>query len=221
MIAADPCVEKYEPAKQTGSGSFGDVILVRQRKSSKFLAAKFLDPAAWKHGSQSQELRILQSLDNECVVKLIDAYQPYLPASSRQSDDPLQPNGYRQRRGTVLVFPAFDMDLKWLIRLRASCPEDFPDEHRTSILKDVFSGLAYLHGLGILHRDIKPANIFVRYGKRLRAVIGDVGLGKKMLSSLAAEGLHTACVCTDGYVAPELLLLRGEWQEDGRLWCFR
>ena len=220
-MAADPFLQKYEPGKAIGSGSFGDVIFVRLKGSSNFLAAKFLDPTAWKHGSQSQELRILQSLDHECVVRLIDAFKPYLPASSSQSHDPSQPNGYRERLETVLVFPAFDMDLKWLMRLRAACPEEFPEEHRTSILKDVFSGLAYLHGLGILHRDIKPANIFVRYGKRLRAVIGDVGLGKKMLSSLAAEGLHTACVCTDGYVAPELLVLRGNGKKDGRLWCLR
>ena len=208
-MAADPFLQKYEPGKAIGSGSFGDVIYVRLKGSSKFLAAKFLDPTAWKHGSQSQELRILQSLDHECVVRLIDSFKPYLPASSRQRHDPPQPNVHRERPESVFVFPAFDMDLKWLIRLRTACPEEFTQEHRTSILKDVFSGLAYLHGLGVLHRDIKPANIFVRYGKRLRAVIGDVGLGKKMLSSLAAEGLHTACVCTDGYVAPELLVLRG------------
>ena len=88
------------------------------------------------------------------------------------------------------------------------CPEDFPDEHRTAICKDVFSGLAYLHGRGILHRDIKLANIFVRFGKVMRAVIGDVGLGTMMTSSLAAGEAHTAHVCSDGYVPPELLQVR-------------
>ena len=210
MIPADPFFDSYEVVKQIGKGSFGDVLLVRRRKSSNYFAAKFLDPTACKHGSQSQELRILQSLDHDCVIRLTDAYKSYSPASSRQCHDLLQPHGYRERLETVLVFPAYDMDLKSLLRLRAACPDDFPDDHRTIICKNIFSGLAYLHGLGILHRDIKPANIFIRYGKTVRAVIGDVGLGKMTASSLDAGGAHTALVCSDGYVAPELLHVRSK-----------
>ena len=208
MFLADPFLEQYEPGKRIGSGSFGSVYLVRRRKSCSFFAAKFLDTTARKYGSHSQELRILKSLNHDCVIRLTDAYEPYSPASSRRREDPSQLKENCERPETVLVFPAYDMDLKWLLRLRAACPEDFPDEHRASICKHVFSGLAYLHGMGILHRDIKPANIFVRYGKVVRAVIGDVGLGKMMPSSLAAEGAHTALVCSDGYVAPELFQLR-------------
>jgi len=176
--AADPFFESFELANQIGKGSFGDVWLVRQRKSNKYWAAKFLDLRACKHGSESQELRILQSIDHDCVVRLKDWYKPHLPASSRQGLDLLQPYGYRQRLETVLVFPAYDFDLRSLLRLRAACPDDFPDDHRRSICKNIFCGLAYLHGLGILHRDIKPANIFIRYGKTVRAVIGTWGSGR-------------------------------------------
>ena len=95
------------------------------------------------------------------------------------------------------------------MRLRAACPEDFPEEQRTSICRDVFRGLAYLHDCGIMHRDIKPANIFVRFDQVVHAVLVDVGLGL-MTSSSAAEEVHTAHVCSDGYVAPELLQLRSD-----------
>ena len=129
MSHADPFYEGYEAVKRIGSGSFGSVFLVRRRQTSRFFAAKFLDPSACKYGSQSQELGILQSLNHDCVIRLAGAYQPYLPASSRQCLDLSQPE-CRGRQETVLVFPAYDMDLKWLMRLRAACAEDFPDEHR-------------------------------------------------------------------------------------------
>ena len=204
----DPFLAKYELGKRIGSGTFGCVVLVRLRKSSTYYAAKFLDPTACKYGSKSQELRILRKLDHDCVIRLTEAFDPYVPASSRQHQGPSQAKLNRsERRGHVLVFPAYDMDLKSLLRLRAACPEDFPAEHRTSICKDVFSGLAYLHAGDILHRDIKPANIFVRFGYAARAVIGDVGLGTMLAASSAPASprAHTAHVCTDGYVAPELL----------------
>ena len=202
MVGADPFFEKYEAHKRIGCGAFGSVLLVRRKGSSCYFAAKFVDPEVRKYGSDSQELRILQSLNHECVIGLTGVYGPHVPASSRQ--DPV----YCIRLDTVLVFPVYDMDLKWLLRYRAACPEDFPEEHRSSICKDVFRGLEYLHGGGILHRDIKPANIFVRFGKVARAVIGDVGLGTILTSSLAAGESHTAHVCSDGYVPPELLQFR-------------
>ena len=203
MADADPFHEKYETAKRIGGGSFGDVYLVRRRQSSSFFAAKLLDPTVQKYGTATQELKILQSLHHKCVIELTDVYGPYLPASSRQRNVL-----FRERQETVLVFPAYDLDLKWLLRLRKSCPEDFPAEHRTSICKDVFRGLAYLHGRDILHRDLKPANIFVRSSSTMRAVIGDVGLSTMMTSSPAAGEALTAHVCSDGYVAPELVQVR-------------
>ena len=83
MIFTDPFYDRYELVKRIGKGSFGDVLLVRRRKSSNYFAAKFLDPTACKHGSQSQELRILQSLQHDCVITLTDSYESYSPASSR------------------------------------------------------------------------------------------------------------------------------------------
>jgi len=116
---ADGFLEKYENGKRIGGGTFGAVMLVRQKKTNKYYAAKFLDPKARKHGSTSQELRILQSLDHDNVIKMIDWYPPFFPASSRECLNPARPEFQLwARKEMVLVFPAYDMDLKCLMRLR-------------------------------------------------------------------------------------------------------
>ena len=206
MALRDPFYVKYELDKRLGHGTFSSVYMARDRRSGLYVAAKFIDPTAQKYGSESQEVRILQSLEHDCVVRLTEAYEPYFPASPREAHERSQPG--RERKQSVLVFPAFDMDLKMLMQLRRSCPEEFSERQRSPIARCIFSGLAYLHGKGILHRDIKPANIFVRFGRTMQAVIGDVGLGAMTSPSSAAGEAHTAHVCTDGYVAPELLVVR-------------
>jgi serine/threonine protein kinase len=54
-------------------------------------------------------------------------------------------------------------------------------EENLSILKQLLSGLVYVHHSGLIHRDLKPPNIFLIYdGKRksqnVRVLIGDFGL---------------------------------------------
>ena len=58
------------------------------------------------------------------IIKLTLLYEPYQPATSRRVLDPSMPYlKSRERKERVLVFPAYDMDLKWLMRLRKECPE--------------------------------------------------------------------------------------------------
>ena len=121
MFSEDPFFAAYDACKSLGSGTFGDVMLVRRRKTSTYFAAKFIDPKARKYGSDSKELQLLGQIDHECVVKMTDAFEPYLPASPRECKGQSQPRSkHAARRETVIVFPAFDMDLKWLMRLRAA-----------------------------------------------------------------------------------------------------
>jgi glycogen synthase kinase 3 beta len=64
----------------------------------------------------------------------------------------------------------------------------------------MFSGLAYLHDLGLAHRDIKPENLLVNPNtKELK--IADFGSAKYLRSNEK----NTTYIATRGYRAPELL----------------
>ncbi|NXJ94681.1 ERN1 endoribonuclease, partial [Corythaixoides concolor] len=77
-----------------------------------------------------------------------------------------------------------------------------------SLLRQTMSGLAHLHALGIVHRDLKPCNILIsvpnRHG-RIRAVISDFGLCKKLQGGRQSFSLRSGIPGTEGWIAPEVL----------------
>lgn len=49
-----------------------------------------------------------------------------------------------------------------------------------SLLGQISRGLSYLHNQGFLHCDVAPKNIFIEDGTQLRAIVGDVGMSRKI-----------------------------------------
>lgn len=79
-------------------------------------------------------------------------------------------------------------------------------------LKQITSGVDYLHSLKIVHRDLKPQNILVSMTSKnkVRIIISDFGVCKKLEteeSSFMATN-RGGPVGTQGWRAPELLLLK-------------
>jgi serine/threonine protein kinase len=74
------------------------------------------------------------------------------------------------------------------------------------ILRDIFTGLAYLHSLGYMHSDIKPENLLLNREienidlNNIRVKIGDLG------SSMHQDNIIHETVGTFTYMGPELLL---------------
>ncbi|XP_028832615.1 serine/threonine-protein kinase PLK3 [Denticeps clupeoides] len=75
-------------------------------------------------------------------------------------------------------------------------------------LRQIISGLKYLHNKGILHRDLKLGNFFVNENMELR--LGDFGLAAKL--ETAEQRKKTICG-TPNYLAPEVLNRQGHGTE--------
>ncbi|GAA6093396.1 serine/threonine-protein kinase PLK3 isoform X1 [Tachysurus ichikawai] len=75
-------------------------------------------------------------------------------------------------------------------------------------LRQIISGLKYLHNKRILHRDLKLGNFFVNENMELR--LGDFGLAAKM--ETVEQRKKTICG-TPNYLAPEVLNRQGHGTE--------
>ncbi|KAM9362809.1 serine/threonine-protein kinase/endoribonuclease IRE1 [Symphorus nematophorus] len=87
-------------------------------------------------------------------------------------------------------------------------PSCFPDLNPISLLEQTMCGLSHLHSLNIVHRDLKPRNILLSAPSalgRVRALISDFGLCKKIPDGRSSFSLRSGIPGTEGWIAPEVL----------------
>ncbi|KAG2253795.1 hypothetical protein Bca52824_083931 [Brassica carinata] len=111
--------------------------------------------------------------------------------------------GYCRRKGELYLVYDF-MPKGSLNKFLYHQPDRVLDwSQRFKIIKDVASGLCYLHQQWvqvIIHRDIKPANILL--DENMNAKLGDFGLAKLCDHGIDSQSSNVAG--TFGYISPEL-----------------
>ena len=98
-----------------------------------------------------------------------------------------------------LIMEYMHMDLE-------HCMKTYPDiplPYKTSILRDVAYGLAYLHSLNIIHRDLNAGNVLLT--EFLRAKIADLGVAKLLERETAMIQTRTLCPGALDFMSPESL----------------
>lgn len=194
----DPLAAKYDLGRNIGSAPVGQVFVAVCLETGFSKAVEIINPRVSKHGTESIAVKVMRKCSHPNIIVLEDVI--------------------KSLSGLALVFPVFDMDLRTLIRSRRRAPCEFPGCYRLRICHVIWFGLAYLHSLHIMRKDVKPANVLVRFGSKVHAVLADIGLASDastpsiVAGSLASDELLIAHVCTDTYVAPELLAVRA-WQQ--------
>jgi len=185
----------YERIEVVGSGTYGEVWKGRSRETGAIMAIKKVKMTSEKAGvplTALREIKILQSLEHENIVKLHDVM------TSKASDA-------NRQKGTVhLIFEYVEHDMTGLVDSKAV---KMDGKRVRCYMKQLLSAIFHMHSRGIMHRDIKPANILVTRGNVLK--LADLGLARTHVNRTKKQGAwvkYENLVVTLWYRAPELLL---------------
>ncbi|SMR56396.1 unnamed protein product [Zymoseptoria tritici ST99CH_1A5] len=177
-------IGRFANAEHINDGIFSEIFRAEDQEADppKVVALKITTPSMLTPPHDSvREARILSSIKCAQVVPLLETF--------RQQDGRF-----------ILVFPYFKHDLNVLLHERR-----LPPTSRRTVLRDILSGLAYLHGQSIIHRDIKPSNILLSSPSG-PALIADFGIAWSPSDpSSEPDGTKILDVGTTCYRPPELL----------------
>jgi serine/threonine protein kinase len=132
----------YGFVKVLGEGHFGRVLLAKDRRTGEKFAVKVIkkDKSEVRNATLIQrELEILRLVNHKNIVRLFDLFD---------TTDKLY-FVLEYMRGGALYDVLSDRRIQ------------YTEQRASIILRDILSGLQYLHGRNIVHRDVKPENILL------------------------------------------------------------
>uniref|UniRef100_A0A0G4F8F6 non-specific serine/threonine protein kinase n=1 Tax=Chromera velia CCMP2878 TaxID=1169474 RepID=A0A0G4F8F6_9ALVE len=187
---------KYDEIKKLGEGAYGQVYLVNLIGHDNLFAMKVQDKSA-----ADAELSILKSLcirRNPFVMRFRERFDcssiygsvaGWLAGWVVLSINQFLPS--REGKECLILGLAKNGEMKEHARAADS-------DTLFQWFKQSLAGLSYIHSDGYVHRDIKSPNIFLDH--KMRAMIGDVGLTKK----LNMYGRTKGQAGTPTHMAPEI-----------------
>ena len=183
----------FELLKVIGMGSFGKVLSVRSKSTSKVMAMKVISKRLLKKKSAyieniQAEREILTKLRHPFVVTMHCSFQ------SREK-----------------LFIIMDFCAGGELFLKIGMEGIFLESEASFYISEIILALEYLHQRHVLHRDLKPENILLQADGHV--CVTDFGLAKDFSSndhSLKEQHDFAMTICGTGeYMAPEMIAKKG------------
>lgn len=176
------CLDDFERKRTLGTGSFGRVMLVRNKITNKHYAMKILDKQKVIKLKQVEhtlnEKKILQAINFPFLVNLAYHFKDNLYLFM------------------VLEFVPGGEMFSHLRRMGR-----FTESHARFYGSQIVLTFEYLHHLEILYRDLKPENLLIDSDGYLK--VTDFGFAKRV------KGRTWTLCGTPEYLAPEIILSKG------------
>eukprot|EP01004_Peranema_trichophorum_P002803 NODE_1833_length_1787_cov_21.008413_g1553_i0.p1 GENE.NODE_1833_length_1787_cov_21.008413_g1553_i0~~NODE_1833_length_1787_cov_21.008413_g1553_i0.p1 ORF type:complete len:387 (+),score=90.49 NODE_1833_length_1787_cov_21.008413_g1553_i0:68-1228(+) len=177
--------EKYEKLEIIGKGSFGNAVLVRdKRDGSKYISKEvnLQQLNAKDREAQRNEVDVLTKLKHPNIIKYIEHYE---------------------KDGTLCIIMEYadGGDLQGRIKKQKASGQLFSEDQIMAWFVQMGLAVKHIHDNKIIHRDLKSANIFLTSGDVVK--LGDFGFGKILANTIAQA--QTLCG-TPYYFSPELCM---------------
>ncbi|MEJ1285737.1 NIMA (never in mitosis gene a)-related expressed kinase 11 [Cricetulus griseus] len=181
---------RYVLQQKLGSGSFGTVYLVSDKKAK-----------------QGEELKVLKEISvgelkpNETVQAIVEAQ--LLSKLNHPAIVKFYASFMEQDNFCIITEYCEGRDLDYKIQEYKEAGNIFPENQIVEWFIQLLLGVDYMHERRILHRDLKSKNIFL---KNNQLKIGDFGVSRLLMGSCE---LATTLTGTPHYMSPEALKHQG------------
>ncbi|XP_059124495.1 serine/threonine-protein kinase Nek11 isoform X1 [Peromyscus eremicus] len=181
---------RYVLQQKLGSGSFGTVYLVSDKKAKQGEELKVLKEISVGELNPNEtlqasvEAQLLSKLNHPAIVKFYASF-------------------VEQNNFCIITEYCEGRDLDYKIQEYKEAGKIFPENQIVEWFIQLLLGVDYMHERRILHRDLKSKNIFL---KNNQLKIGDFGVSRLLMGSCE---LATTLTGTPYYMSPEALKHQG------------
>ena len=177
----------YVMVKKLGGGAFGTVYLIRSKESLQLLAAK--------HQKVKQEKDMRYMRREVEILDLLDIHD---------NPDIVSLAGYYESPLESVILTEYLEGGELFDRI-ASRDFDLTEDKCRGFMRQVLTGLSYIHQRGVIHLDLKPNNIVcvTRDEGDSRVKIIDFGLARRLRN--AGERIPVSVCGTPEFISPEVM----------------